>query len=783
VQPVKHATNGGLDNGKVVYITGSSGDNKTVLYARANDEATSANTLGLMTETVTGGNKGFCTTFGLVRNINTSNLTEGGAVWLSKDTAGAMTAVRPEAPNNGVFIGFCVRKHASTGVIFVNVQNGYELEELHNVYAPSPTNGQVLTYVSGNSRWEAATVADQSATNELQTLSVATNTATLSNSGGSVTIAGGGINTVGTVGSTITVTGTEVDGSVTNEIQTIDQFSLSGQTLSASLSSDGVAPSTVTLPVVGITAGTNVTVSSTGGNFTINASGGGGAGNPAGSNGQIQFNSSNVFGASSNLFWDNTNGKLSVRSLTSPYGILDVQQTEDVPQIGTTELSSNYSGSNWTGSGYTWTHTTGFTDNLTATVSNLVTFPYGAYKLNLTISGRTAGSISITLKGGGDYSGITSTGVYYFNYLTTAGLVVTPTSDFNGTVTFNIVRVTASVPSFVTRGSNGSIAYEQRCDEGNMFMGLNAGRYSLNTSKSNFAFGGNAAASNITGTGWAAVGNGAGASNRTGSYWMAYGVSSGSLNTIGSFWTAQGFNTGRNNISGSGWLAQGANAGFSNLTGSNWIAIGAECTRYAVGGGNAQYFQNGVYIGNNVAATNGTVSSLTTNETVIGYNASGLGSNSTVIGNSSNTRTHFFGNTTIGGTTAAAFTPLARLHVLASGQSSGTDAFLVQNTNPANLFEVENNGKITYWATNTATGTTSVQTINRPSGTINIAAGETSKDVNNSLCTTSSIILPVIRTNDATATIKNVVPGNGLFTINLTAAATAETSVGFFIIN
>ena len=278
VQPVKHATNGGLDNGKVVYIVGSSGDNKTVLYARADNEATSANTLGLMTETVTGGNKGFCTTFGLVRNINTSNLTEGGAVWLSKDTAGAMTAVRPEAPNNGVFIGFCVRKHASVGVIFVNVQNGYELEELHNVYAPSPTNGQVLTYVSGNSRWEAATVADQSATNELQTLSVASNTATLSNSGGSVTIAGGGINSASTAGSTITITGTEVDGSISNELQTIDTFSLSGQTLRASLSSDGQAAKTVTLPVIDINAGTNVTVTDTNGVYTISSSGGGGGG-------------------------------------------------------------------------------------------------------------------------------------------------------------------------------------------------------------------------------------------------------------------------------------------------------------------------------------------------------------------------------------------------------------------------------------------------------------------------------------------------------------------------
>lgn len=62
-----------------------------------------------------------------------------------------------------------------------------------------------------------STEVDGSVTNELQTLSVATNTATLSNSGGSVTIAGAGINSVATAGTTITVTGTEVDGSLTNE--------------------------------------------------------------------------------------------------------------------------------------------------------------------------------------------------------------------------------------------------------------------------------------------------------------------------------------------------------------------------------------------------------------------------------------------------------------------------------------------------------------------------------------------------------------------------------------
>ena len=570
VQHVKHVNNNGLENGKVVYLKGSTGDNITVDYARANSEATSAGTFGVMTETVTGGNKGYCTTFGLVKGINTSNLAEGKIVWLSKDTAGAMTAVRPTAPNHGVEVGFCIRKHATTGIIFVTVQNGYELDELHNVYVPSPTNNQALVYKSGNSRWEAMTI-DTSSTNEgilkgtkpsnnlyydintntsgavpitlyrgtgigfdgtsgspnggsltinntgdlsdvnegtlgvgagssttavissntsgangvtiaagngmaisettssnggtitltardslatnegrigvslgtdgsgnpnatissntsgavgvainagsgigisgtsnsnggsisitatdaslsnegtlgvgagssttsvissntsgangvtitagtgislseitssnggeivvsspaqtIDTFSVSGSTLSLSLSndgqpaktvtlpggGGGVTslnsltgalsIAGGGINTVSASGSTVTVTGTEVDGSVSNEIQQIDTFSLSGQTLRASLSSDATAAKTVTLPVVGITAGTNVTVSQSAGVYTINSSGGGGSGSPAGSNGQVQFNNAGAFGASSNFNWDNTNSRLGV---------------------------------------------------------------------------------------------------------------------------------------------------------------------------------------------------------------------------------------------------------------------------------------------------------------------------------------------------------------------------------------------------------------------------------------------------------------------------------------
>lgn len=92
-------------------------------------------------------------------------------------------------------------------------------------------------------------------------------------------------------------------------------------------------------------------------------------------------------------------------------------------------------------------------------------------------------------------------------------------------------------------------------------------------------------------------------------------------------------------------------------------------------------------------------------------------------------------------------------------------------------------GKPVYDPTNTAAGTTGAQTINKPSGTVNFAAGASSLVVTNSLVTATSIVFAVVRTNDTTAVIKNVVPAAGSFTITLNANATAETSVGFFVMN
>lgn len=154
---VKHADNTGLIEGKVVYSVGTDGGNLTVRYANSNMETTSSTTFGVMTESATGGAKAFCTTFGLVRNFDTSALAEGQAIWLDS-VDGGMTTTKPVQPKHLVYIGVCLRSHATNGVIFVNVSNGQELEELHDVLITNRQNNQTLIYDSATSLWKNRTI-------------------------------------------------------------------------------------------------------------------------------------------------------------------------------------------------------------------------------------------------------------------------------------------------------------------------------------------------------------------------------------------------------------------------------------------------------------------------------------------------------------------------------------------------------------------------------------------------------------------------------------------------
>jgi hypothetical protein len=157
---VKSADNAGLTKGTVVYTAGSDGTNKTVRLAQANAESTSSKTFGIIAETVTGGGKAFCITFGNIEGINTSAFAEGATIYLSPTVAGGMTTTKPSAPNHMVVVGFCLRSHATLGVIFVKVQNGFELDEIHDVAIGTLANNNLLAYESSTSLWKNKTYAE-----------------------------------------------------------------------------------------------------------------------------------------------------------------------------------------------------------------------------------------------------------------------------------------------------------------------------------------------------------------------------------------------------------------------------------------------------------------------------------------------------------------------------------------------------------------------------------------------------------------------------------------------
>jgi hypothetical protein len=158
----KTATNITLleSNYQAVRVTGAQGQRLKVDLALATNDLLSAETIGLVTETIANNQEGFITTSGLVRNINTTGSlqsetwADGDILYLSPTTAGNITNVKPTAPNHIVIIGYVVHSHITQGTIFVKVDNGLELDELHNVLINSVANNDVLTYDSATSLWK-----------------------------------------------------------------------------------------------------------------------------------------------------------------------------------------------------------------------------------------------------------------------------------------------------------------------------------------------------------------------------------------------------------------------------------------------------------------------------------------------------------------------------------------------------------------------------------------------------------------------------------------------------
>lgn len=150
-----------INKGQAVYaIPTQDGTNILVGLASNNSEATSSKTMGLLNATVSINGFADVITEGLLSGLDTSTATVGNSVWLG--TNGNLIyglAAKPYAPAHLVFIGIVTRVNANNGEIFVKVQNGFELDELHDVdlKTTTPINGHLLGF--NGTLWVNKTIA------------------------------------------------------------------------------------------------------------------------------------------------------------------------------------------------------------------------------------------------------------------------------------------------------------------------------------------------------------------------------------------------------------------------------------------------------------------------------------------------------------------------------------------------------------------------------------------------------------------------------------------------
>lgn len=141
----------------VVYINGAQGDMPSIRLSIASGEMTSSKTYGITTNAILAGGTGMVVVDGALKNLNTSptfdGVTPGTTLWLSPTVSGGITTTKPSGPNHMVSVGNLIRVHNQQGIINVKIQNGFELEELHNVTVSGATNGQFLQYNSASGLW------------------------------------------------------------------------------------------------------------------------------------------------------------------------------------------------------------------------------------------------------------------------------------------------------------------------------------------------------------------------------------------------------------------------------------------------------------------------------------------------------------------------------------------------------------------------------------------------------------------------------------------------------
>ena len=159
---IKHQVKAGqaITKGQAVYVSSADGTNMIVSKASNATEGTSSKTMGLLESTVS--TNGFTNVIaeGLLSGLNTNGANAGDPVWLGTDGNLIYGLVnKPSAPAHLVFIGVVTRANANNGEIFVKVQNGFEMRELHDYVENGVQNNFVISYESSTSLYKPKSIA------------------------------------------------------------------------------------------------------------------------------------------------------------------------------------------------------------------------------------------------------------------------------------------------------------------------------------------------------------------------------------------------------------------------------------------------------------------------------------------------------------------------------------------------------------------------------------------------------------------------------------------------
>jgi hypothetical protein len=264
-----------INKGQPVYMFSAQGDRVSVKLAYNTGDATSAKTLGVCAENIAAGQAGLILCQGVQDGLDMSAYSPGDTLYLGA-TAGTLTNVKPYAPNHLVYIGVVERANAGNGRLYVRVQNGYEMDELHNVSAQNPSNGQVLIYNESTDLWEKNTLTDGTAIS----ITEGPGSITITNTGVTSAVAGTGISVSGATGA-VTITNSAPDqvvaltaGTGISTSGTYPNFTItnSAPDQTVSLTGAGTTSVTGTYPNFTITSNDQYvgTVTSVGGTGTVN---------------------------------------------------------------------------------------------------------------------------------------------------------------------------------------------------------------------------------------------------------------------------------------------------------------------------------------------------------------------------------------------------------------------------------------------------------------------------------------------------------------------------------